>query len=75
MKRKFKITFILLLSFVFTFILTSCDINSYEENSWYSESTLKECLVEDLPEIKNVEYVKKNDEDVYFYMNYKDYNS
>ena len=67
----------LLLIFTLSFLvaLTSCDVNSYEENSWYSNDRLKECLVEDLPEIQNVEYVKKNDEDVYFYMNSSDYNS
>ena len=67
----------LLLIFTMSFLvaLTSCDVNSYEENSWYSNDRLKECLVEDLPEIQNVEYVKKNDEDVYFYMNSNDYNS
>ena len=66
---------LIIFTMLFLITLTSCDINSYEENKWYSESTLKECLVEDLPEIQNVDYVKKNDEDIYFYMNYNDYNS
>lgn len=66
---------LLIFTMFFLVTLTSCDINSYEENSWYSDDRLKECLVEDLPEIQNVDYVKKNDEDVYFYMNSNDYNS
>lgn len=66
---------LLIFTMFFLVALTSCDINKYEENTWYSNDRLKECLVEDLPEIKNVEYVKKNDEDVYFYMNSNDYNS
>ncbi|MDD6879215.1 MAG: hypothetical protein PUD59_03180, partial [bacterium] len=63
---------LLIFTMFFLVALTSCDINKYEENTWYN---LKECLVEDLPVIQNVEYVKKNDKDVYFYMNSNDYNS
>ena len=66
---------LLIFTMFFLVALTSCDINKYEENTWYSNDRLKECLVEDLPEIQNVDYVKKNDEDVYFYMNSNDYNS
>lgn len=66
---------LIIFTMLFLITLTSCDVNSYEENSWYSDDRLKECLVEDLPEIQNVDYVKKNDEDVYFYMNSNDYNS
>ena len=66
---------ILIFTMLFLFTLSSCDINSYKENIWYSDDKLKECLVEDLPEIQNENYVNKNDEDIYFYMNNSDYNS
>ena len=50
---------LLIFTILFSITLTSCDINSYEENSWYSDDKLKECLVEDLPEIQNGDYVKR----------------
>ena len=37
---------LLIFTILFSITLTSCDINSYEENSWYSDDKLKECLVE-----------------------------
>lgn len=64
---------LLILTTTFLFVLTSCDVNKYEENTWYSYDTLTECLVKDLPKIQDVDYLKKNDENIYFYMTNNDY--
>ena len=50
---------LLILTTTFLFVLTSCDVNKYEENTWYSYDTLTECLVKDLPKIQDVDYLKK----------------
>ena len=43
--------------------LASCG-NAHEENTWFSEEKLTECLVGDLPTIEK-NYVNHNDEDIY----------
>ena len=43
--------------------LVSC-ARAHKENTWFSEETLAECLVADLPTITK-KYVKYNDEDIY----------
>ena len=44
-------------------LLASC-ASSHEENAWFSEEKLTECLVADLPTIEK-NYVNHNDEDIY----------
>ncbi len=58
-KAKIMKTYVvLLLTVCMVFVcLTSCG-NSYEENEWYSEDTLEECIVPDLPEPSKT-YLKK----------------
>ena len=43
--------------------LASCS-SAHEENTWFSEEKLTECLVGDLPIITK-DYVNHNDEDIY----------
>ena len=45
------------------FCLASCG-SAHEENEWFSEEKLNNCLVGDLPTIEK-EYVNHNDEDIY----------
>ena len=57
-----------LFAFVLTAILCLCCLAScgsaHEENEWFSEDKLTECLVGDLPMIEK-DYVNHNDEDIY----------
>ena len=59
------------LIFIFILCLTSCDANNYEENTWFSNEALEECGVAELPVLEGVDYVKVNDQDVYFDANYE----
>ncbi len=44
--------------------LTLCG-TSYEENAWFSDEKLEECLVVGLPEITSMSFVKRYDDDIY----------
>ena len=65
---------VILLMMIILIITVSCDVNKYKENSWYSNEKLQECLVKELPKIQNVDFVNKNGEDIYFYMNESEFN-
>ena len=56
----------ILVTVLFICALTSCGA-SYEENVWFSEEKLEECLVVGLPGITR-SIVKCNDQDVYVSM-------
>lgn len=57
---------------LFTFV--SCGV-LYKENVWFSDSTLKECIVPELPSLDNKKYVNKNDEDIYVSLQNKEYDA
>ena len=44
--------------------LASCALFLYRESEWFSEDTLAECFVPDLPEV-DCNYLRKNDKDIY----------
>ena len=48
--------------------LTGCS-GRYQENVWYSQQRLGECLVPELPAPKNRSYVNDRDADIYCFMN------
>lgn len=68
-----KILFIIIVLCTFTCMLASCNINkdeaTYEKNIWYTSEKLELCLVEDLTEISDVEYLKVNDNSIHAQMN------
>ena len=47
--------------------LTSCGV-TYEENVWFSDEKLEECLVTGLPTITSRSFVKRYDDDIYVSM-------
>ena len=47
--------------------LTSCGV-TYEENVWFSDEKLEECLVTGLPTITSRSFVKQYDDDIYVSM-------
>lgn len=60
-----KIIFILVLTCLVG--MSSCDLaSSYEKNVWYSNETLEQCLVSNLPEIISNDYYKKDNNSIYF---------
>ncbi len=67
MKKYISIALIL----IFILCLTSCDLNNYEENTWFSKEALEECGVAELPKLEGIDYVKVNDQDIYFDTNYE----
>ena len=60
-----------LLALCLTVVLCLCCLAScgsaHEENKWFSEEKLTNCLVGDLPTIEK-DYVNHNDEDIYVYL-------
>ena len=60
MKKFFALCLMVVLCFC---CLTSCG-SAHEENTWFSEEKLTECLVADLPTIEK-DYVNHNGEDIY----------
>ena len=58
-----KIIFILVLTCLVG--MSSCDLaSSYEKNVWYSNETLEQCLVSNLPEIISNDYYKKDNNSI-----------
>ena len=67
---------VFIFTLLFTFVLTSCDLNKYYENTWFSNESLQKCIVDELPEIKDTDYVNVNDQEIYMNLaedEYEDY--
>ena len=57
----------ILAAVLFICALTSCGA-SYEENVWFSDEKLEECLVTGVPAITSRSFVKRYDDDIYVSM-------
>ena len=59
-----------------TVVLCLCSLSScggkYEENTWFSQEKLSQCLVSDLPTVKK-DYITHNDKDIYVNFNANEY--
>lgn len=67
---------VFIFTLLFTFVLASCDLNKYYENTWFSNESLQKCIVDELPEIKDTDYVNVNDQEIYMNLaedEYEDY--
>ena len=67
---------VFIFALLFTFVLVSCDLNKYYENTWFSNESLQKCIVDELPEIKDTDYVNVNDQEIYMNLSedeYEDY--